>query len=457
MHLRCHFAVAFPFISRAFALFVLMLASGGCLMWPHSASKTDSPATVKSQPEVVPVTTRPDGMDASTVNPAELLTQRAQSYSQEMAPAIARRTAAPPTPVSPTAVSPTIPAAPPQPSLVQWGDPSATHLSLLPGYLLRPDGAPPAPAPVETSGSSANPHAPQLASMRSDAIPNSGAVVSAEPPTRDAAPPDRAQAQIASMAPAAGAPQVTNDGSSDGQANSQGVASGETLSAIDARLATRVRDYPHDVSAHFDYQLLQFLMDQPVPNLSTISSLPDEDREMLSAVMDGLSMYRNNLRADNNMLLSKKVTPLLEMADRLRSLADLTIPTLALCREVRGYGNYEPFDGDPPHFSAGAEHPVILYCEVQNFSSQLDDSKLWQTQLVQDAVLYTEGGMSVWTDKTQAVNDSARNRRQDFFIVQRMKLPATLPVGRYLLKVTIEDKQSHHVAEATQPLMIVAE
>jgi hypothetical protein len=80
MHLRCHFAVAFPFISRAFALFVLMLASGGCLMWPHSASKTDSPATVKSQPEVVPVTTRPDGMDASTVNPAELLTQRAQSY-----------------------------------------------------------------------------------------------------------------------------------------------------------------------------------------------------------------------------------------------------------------------------------------------------------------------------------------------------------------------------------------
>jgi hypothetical protein len=145
------------------------------------------------------------------------------------------------------------------------------------------------------------------------------------------------------------------------------------------------------------------------------------------------------------------------MADRLRSLADLTIPTVALCSEVRGFGNYTPFDGDPPHFSAGAGHPVILYCEVQNFSAQLHDSKMWQTELGQDAVLYTEGGMEVWRDKPQSVIDSARNRRQDFFIVQRMQLPATLPIGRYLLKVTIEDKQSHHVAEATQPLLIVAE
>jgi hypothetical protein len=245
----------------------------------------------------------------------------------------------------------------------------------------------------------------------------------------------------------------------DGQSSAgtgDGAPPGETLNALSVRLSKRVQDYPHDVSAQFDDELLQFLMDQPVPNLSTISSLPDEDREMISAVMDGLSNYRNNLRSDNNMLLSRKVRPLLEMADRLRSLADLTIPTLALCQEVRGFGNYTPFDGDPPHFAAGMAHPVILYCEVQNFSSQLNDNKMWVTDLVQDAVLYTEGGMSVWTDKTRTVNDTARARRQDFFIVQRIDLPATLPMGRYLLKVSIEDKQSHHVAESTQPLEIIA-
>jgi len=408
-------------------------------------------------------------MDAQTANPADVLAQQTASYSQQMQSAIARRNASQTqqaqssSPTTPSALAAAAPS-PPQPSLVQWGDTSDTHLSLLPGYLLRPDSPAPAPAAVEASpslanslaNSSVNPPVPQLAAMKTGAIPNSGGVVSVRTgreATPDAA--DQARTQIASIAVA---PETMRDSSpsvsqaSDGQSDSA-----EPPGALEMKLEKRVRDYPHDVSAQLDDQLLQFLKDEPVPNLSTISPLPDEDREMISAVMDGLSNYRNNLRADNNMLLSRKVRPLLEMADRLRSLADLTIPTLALCREVRGFGNYEPWEGDPPHFSAGKDHPVILYCEVQNFSSQMGDNHMWQTALVQDAVLYTEGGMAAWSDKTQAVTDSARNRRQDFFIVQRMVLPSTLPMGRYLLKVTIEDKQSHHVAEATEPLLIVAE
>ena len=68
--------------------------------------------------------------------------------------------------------------------------------------------------------------------------------------------------------------------------------------------------------------------DQPVPDLATLSSLPSEDSEMLAAVLDGLSNFRNNLRADANMLMSKKVAPLLDAAERLRSRAGLTIGTV---------------------------------------------------------------------------------------------------------------------------------
>jgi hypothetical protein len=461
MHLRRHFSLDISSIAAGFLLLVLALIAGGCAGTPRAASQSNLPPPAKSPTEVAPATTRPDSMDASTVNPADIVARRAEAYSQEMAPALARRAADPNTAVAP----------PPQPSLVQWGDAGDTQLSLLPGYLLRPNSPPPALAAVDASASSANPAAGQLASMRSEPSGNSARVGAAQPSNYEGTN-DRSRSQIASVAPLPGASEamqansseasvkpgdVTGDAAGDGTGDATGEATDQTLGALDARLSKRVRDYPHDVSAQFDYQLLQFVMDEPVPNLSTISALPDEDREMVSAVMDGLSNYRNNLRADNNMLLSRKIRPLLEMADRLRSLADLTIPTLALCQEVRGFGNYTPFDGDPPHFSAGVEHEVILYCEVQNFSSQLDDNKMWQTELGQDAVLYTEGGMSVWTDKTRSVNDSARNRRQDFFLVQRMSLPATLPMGRYLLKVTIEDKQSHHVAEATQPLLIVAQ
>lgn len=343
-----------------------------------------------------------------------------------------------------------------QPSLVQWQDPSSSQLSLLPSYLLRPDGAAPASAAVEAAPTAANQPIEPLASIRP---PQAHAGTSSDAGSLGSVAParDADKAQLASMTQPPKPTEVMQGPPSDAQSQSSAPVDNpgaETLSALSDRLAKRVQDYPHDVSAQFDYQVLRFMMDQPVPDLSTIASLPDEDREMLSAVMDGMSMYRNNLRADNNMLMSRKVQPLLDMAGRLRALADLTIPTLALCQEVKGFGNYTPFEGDPPRFSAGVAHPVILYAEVQNFLSQLNTSKMWETQLSQDAVLYTEEGMPVWTDKTRSVTDTARERRQDFFIVQRIDLPATLPMGRYLLKVTIQDQQSHHVAESTQPLVI---
>jgi hypothetical protein len=209
------------------------------------------------------------------------------------------------------------------------------------------------------------------------------------------------------------------------------------------------------VSGHLDYQLLRFLLDERVPDLAAIASLPTEDRELIAAVIDGLSNFRNTLRQDNNMLLSKKVRPLLEMSDRLRSQADLTIPTVSLCTAVRTYGQYDPID--PARFPAGKEKEVILYCEIENFSSQLDDKQMWTTRLTKEAVLYTEAGMPVWSDKSETINDVSRHRRHDFFIVKKLRIPGNLPVGRYLLKVSVVDQQVSRVAEATVPVVIAAQ
>ncbi len=359
------------------------------------------------------LTTRPDGMDAATQNPADILAQRTQEYSRAIEPMIPQH------PVS---------GLPNQPSIVQWDDSNQLRLSnSVPHQPVKPQivPQPPPPANVESSGMAAN--------QPLTAVPPAAA------PAPKPAEPVMASQIIPPSTPVFSA--VTE----------------ESADAMSEKLSRRVREYPHDVSGQLDYQLLQFLLDQPVPNLTSMNALPGEDRELVAAVVDGLSNFRNNLRADSNMLLSHKVKPLLDMADRLRAQAELNIPTVELCTSVRGFGNYDLWQGEPPRFSAGMDHPVIMYCEVQNFSSQLDANKLWQTQLTQDAVLYTENGMSVWNDKSQTINDGCRNRRQDFFVVQRLKLPGTLPIGRYLLKVTIQDTQAKRMAEKTVPILVVAQ
>src|SRR5207244_2470832 len=96
--------------------------------------------------------------------------------------------------------------------------------------------------------------------------------------------------------------------------------------AFEQRIAHQVHNFPRDLSAHLDDQLLRFLRDESVPDLNALASLPSEDRELLTALLDGLSNFRSLIRAENNLLVSRKIRPLLEMSDRLRNQADLAIP-----------------------------------------------------------------------------------------------------------------------------------
>lgn len=225
---------------------------------------------------------------------------------------------------------------------------------------------------------------------------------------------------------------------------------------LEKKLLSRVKEYPRDIAGHLEYQLFEFLKDQPTPDLATLSALPQEDRELVAAVMDGLSNFRNQLRADNNMLLSKKIRPMVDLSMRLQTQAELSVPTLVLCTKVDGFGRYEPID--PPRFIAAQSTQVIVYCEVANFTSRITGEKnLWQTNLSQDIVLYHESGQPVWTDQNSTVQDTSRVRRHDFFVRKLITLPASLQIGRYMLKVTITDQQNNHVAEATLPVQIVAQ
>jgi len=230
-------------------------------------------------------------------------------------------------------------------------------------------------------------------------------------------------------------------------------ASGEP---IGTQLAQRAKDYPSDLSAQVDNQLFKLLKDDTVADVSSTAGLIPEDRELLSALMDSLTNFRSQLRADNNMLFSKKIRPLLEMSDRLKSQAELSVPTVALCTGVKAFGVYDPID--PARFVAGREQRVVVYCEVENFLSQPNEKNLYETRLSQEIVLYEESsGLPVWTDKKSTYVDLARRRRHDFFMGKIITLPATLTINRYLLKVTVEDEEARHIAENTVPVEIVAQ
>jgi hypothetical protein len=226
---------------------------------------------------------------------------------------------------------------------------------------------------------------------------------------------------------------------------------------LEHKLAQHVRDYPKDLEGQMDYEMMLFIEGQPVPQMSAMSGLRGEDRDILSALMDGLSNFRSVVRSDNNLLLASKTRPLLDMADRLRAQSELILPTISLCSRVESFGVYTPIESS--RFTAGRDNEVIVYCEVQNFQSRMSTENQWQTQLTQEMVLYTESGLPVWPAKSNAqpVTDLCHQLRHDFFIAKRVTLPRNLTIGRYVLKITVTDQEANRVAEATTPVEIVAE
>lgn len=341
----------------------------------------------------------------------------------------------------------------PKESAVQWPDPSELRLSDAPPAknepVVREDPAPPPPvaramktaAPAEhgeviesppVAETPATPVAPETQAPAHGAVANKGLELSdPEPPVVVAAAAKAVDALHAGASPKA-----------------VGHLEGNT-----GQIIQRLRDNPTELSAHLDYQLQRFLADEAAPDLDALAPLPAEDRELITALLDGLTNFRNGLRSDSNMLFSKKVRPLLEMVARLRSQAELSIPTIALCRGVATFGNYEPMDG---RFVAGAKNETIVYCEVENVSSQKNAEGVWESKLSQEVVLYTEDGQKVWSNPAQITPDLSRNRRRDFFLAQKITLPANLTIDRYILKFTVEDKQVGRIAEATVPVQIVA-
>lgn len=171
------------------------------------------------------------------------------------------------------------------------------------------------------------------------------------------------------------------------------------------------------------------------------------------------------------------------VADRLRAGGGLRLPKVAICRRVDGFGRYEAFS--KPVFLAGRANEMILYVEVDRFAhapamwsetaragrgarttreterETVDErhADAFAVELTQSVQLWRDrDNLLVWSQPVQRDRWVSRNRVRDFYLVNRIILPATVSTGRYTLKVVMRDvNQPGGVAEAAIPIEVVSD
>ncbi|MBU0638508.1 MAG: hypothetical protein KKB50_06550 [Planctomycetes bacterium] len=179
-----------------------------------------------------------------------------------------------------------------------------------------------------------------------------------------------------------------------------------------------------------------------------------EQQEMATRLIEALIAIRETHLGDLGRGAPAVLREVEQLMGQLRHFSDLSIPTIAICREVRGFGQYEPID--PPRFLAGMPGEFVVYCEVRDFAAEQANDGLYYTRFDMRTTLLTAAGDTVLEIKDTDIIDRCRNRRQDCFIPRLVRLPASLSPGEYVVKITLVDKVGEKVAESRAALRVAA-
>lgn len=175
---------------------------------------------------------------------------------------------------------------------------------------------------------------------------------------------------------------------------------------------------------------------KPVEGMDPIQS------ELLGAVVETVAASRQAMLEPYDATANA-----LTAADELRRIlgqqSGVIIPRIVLVTKVYSYGDYEVIN--PPRFKAGSEIHAYVYTEVANFRCEPIDEDRLRTLLGQRVQIFDAAGQVVWERHEDNIEDRVRTPRRDFFIPFPVRLPATLPPGDYVLKVTVED----HIGDTT--------
>lgn len=188
---------------------------------------------------------------------------------------------------------------------------------------------------------------------------------------------------------------------------------------------------------------------------SAIPDLTEEERALLAHLQTFFASVGETLDrgSDVNAGVAQAAASLKQA---LVHEPQLNLPTLALCTRVGGFGDYSPFERNV--FLAGADQKAIVYLEIEDFVSEINQNNEFVTETSQQLTIFSErDGIPVWHEDWQQATDVARNKRQDFFTTQIITLPKNLGVGKYTLKVRVRDDRSKAESETSIPFEFVAD
>ncbi len=184
-----------------------------------------------------------------------------------------------------------------------------------------------------------------------------------------------------------------------------------------------------------------------------LDAVSDEQQRIAAQFIESLIAMREFHGGDPQAEADKLRAQVDRLHETLRATGDPVLSAPALCRSVRGFGQYDLLD--PPLVFAGVESEFIAYVEVRDFASEELPSGEFESRFALRTSILSRGGETILELTDDPVVDRCRSRRRDCFIPRLLRLPASLSPGEYVVKVSLTDKIAQRVTEQRTTFRVV--
>ena len=275
--------------------------------------------------------------------------------------------------------------------------------------------------------------------------PNPQALANSKPAAGDHVSPPKGEVVPATyLAPTGSAPPGSSPKPGGGIGVDWQAQLATAIQAIEAQTKDPSKS-DHDLALEARLRMLYLLAGRRDDAMRPLSAAPPAAQDYWSKQIFGLATWLDTERnpdATRRAAETKRI--LSEALGRLGETAPLVVRNLAFCTSVQSYGSIEPFK----KAEFAPEQPVLLYAEVENFSS-VPTAKGFRTSLKIDYQIFDSRGQRIADHEFTPIEEVCQNVRRDFFVRFQLNLPKRIYPGHHTLQLTVEDTASHKVGQST--------
>ncbi len=194
-------------------------------------------------------------------------------------------------------------------------------------------------------------------------------------------------------------------------------------------------------------RLLYLMAGRPERAFEPVRNVDPAEQEFWSHLFWGMANYFDQTGMPSPAdRASQTVAQLQDAVRRMQEKANLRMRNVNFCRKIDNFGNYTRFERD--EFSP--KQVVLVYAEFDNIRSELTTEGMYRTVLQSRIELLTPDGRPIQEAMDfSPTQDLCRNPRKDYFLNYRFSIPEGLPLGPYVMKLTVHDQLSQKVSTET--------